>query len=127
MKKLILLILFIPLVSCNNFTKEKQQEEENETESYETPSKLSSSSSPDGTYTYASGDLQNTITVYGNRWSGTIKICFYCDVEYDSGFVIGNDVYDSSGYVKIGYISSNSLTTTIGGQRVTLIKLNENK
>ncbi len=96
-------------------------EYEDDSESYETPSKLSSSS-PNGTYTYEQGDLQFTISVYGDRWSGTRKLCSYCDVDYDSGIVVGNDVYDSTGYVKIGYISGNSLTTTFGGQRITLRK-----
>jgi len=110
------------IYSVSNERSETQAYYDDETESYETPSKISSSSSPNGTYTYASGNLQFTIIVYGDRWSGTTKICSYCDVEYDSGIVVGNDVYDSTGYVKIGYISSNSLTTTFGGQRVTLRK-----
>jgi hypothetical protein len=40
----------------------------------------------------------------------------------DSGIVKGTDVYDSSGYVKIGYISGNTLVTSAGGNRITLRK-----
>jgi hypothetical protein len=36
--------------------------------------------------------------------------------------VKGNDLFENSGMVKVGYVSRNSLTTSIGGQSVTLRK-----
>jgi hypothetical protein len=75
-----------------------------------------------GVYTYSESSFTFKITVIGSRWSGVSKICQYCDTEYDSGIVKGTDVYDSSGYVKIGYISGNTLVTSAGGNRITLRK-----
>ncbi|MDD3052689.1 MAG: hypothetical protein PHR06_16340, partial [Candidatus Cloacimonetes bacterium] len=31
-------------------------------------------------------------------------------------------LYDSSGYVRVGYISGNKLVSSVGGRRVTLYK-----
>jgi len=42
--------------------------------------------------------------------------------QYDSGVVKDNDLYDSSGYVRVGYISGNKLVSSVGGRRVTLYK-----
>lgn len=44
------------------------------------------------------------------------------NAQRDNGIVNGNDLYESSGIVKIGYVSGKSLTTSIGGQRVNLRK-----
>ena len=46
------------------------------------------------------------------------------NAQYDNGIVKGNDLYESSGMVKVGYVNGNSLTTSIGGQSVTLSKWN---
>ena len=43
-------------------------------------------------------------------------------VEYENGVVNGSELYDESGYVKIGFVSGNRLNTTIGGQSVTLTR-----
>ncbi len=86
-------------------------------------SSSSSSSSPNGTYTYTeSGGVENTITVNGTSWVGTMKLCDYCDKSYESGTVKGNNLFDSSGMVKIGSISGSSLSTSLGGSSVTLRK-----
>lgn len=84
---------------------------------FENPSK-----SINGVYSYYENGASFKITVYQNSWSGTTKICQYCDVEYDSGIVNGTDLFDSSGFIKIGYISGNTLVTTIAGNRVALVK-----
>ena len=81
-----------------------------------------SSYSQNGTYSYSSGDVELSMTISGDSWTGRTKICEYCDVEYDSGIVNGSDLYDSSGSVKIGNISGNSISTSIGSSRVTLRK-----
>jgi hypothetical protein len=44
------------------------------------------------------------------------------NVQYDNGIVKGNDLYESSEMVKFGYVNCNSLTTSVGGQSVTLRK-----
>lgn len=85
-------------------------------------SSSSYSSSPDGIYTYSRGDVELSITVYGDTWTGISKMCQFCDTEYDNGYVRGTDIYDESGIVQLGYISGNSLTTSYGGNRITLYK-----
>lgn len=83
----------------------------------------------DGTYTYSDNSVELEITIRGDSWYGKTMIVtgFGSDydsqnAQYDNGSVNGNDLYESSGMVEIGYISGKSLTTSIGGQRVTLRK-----
>jgi hypothetical protein len=83
----------------------------------------------DGTYTYSDNSVELEITISGDSWYGKTMIVtgFGSDydsqnAQYDNGTVNGNDLYESSGMVEIGYISGKSLTTSIGGQRVTLRK-----
>jgi len=83
----------------------------------------------EGTYKYEDGSAYLEISIYGSSWKGktTIKTG-YGDVydsentEYQNGVVKGNDLYDDSGYVKIGYVDGNVLKTSIGGNSVTLSK-----
>ena len=82
-----------------------------------------------GTYTYSDNSVELEITVSGDRWYGKTMMVTGFGSDYDSqnaqrdnGIVNGNDLYESSGMVKIGYVSGKSLTTSIGGQRVTLRK-----
>lgn len=82
-----------------------------------------------GTYTYSDNSVELEITVSGDRWYGKTMIVTGFGSDYDSqntvrdnGIVNGNDLYESSGMVKIGYISGKSLTTSIGGNYVTLRK-----
>lgn len=82
----------------------------------------SESYSQNGTYSYSSGDVQLSISISGDSWIGKTKICEYCEVESDSGIVNGTDLYDSSGSVKIGYISGNTISTSIASSMVTLRK-----
>lgn len=104
--KIIFIFSISILISCNS----KNNKPDN------------SSYSQDGTYSYSSGQVESSITIIGDSWTGSSKLCEYCDVEYDSGIVNGSDLYDSSGYVKIGNISGNSISTSIGSFRVTLRK-----
>ena len=94
---------------------------DDEVADYETPSE-SSSSSPNGTYKYSNGDTELSITIIGNMWSGTSKLCLYCDVEYDNGVLKGNKLYDSSGYIEIGYTDNTYLSINYASRMVTLTK-----
>lgn len=83
----------------------------------------------DGLYSYEDNSAKLTIRISGNSWSGkTIIITGFGsdydnqNAQYDNGIVKGNDLYESSGMVKVGYVSGHSLTTSIGGQSVTLRK-----
>jgi len=87
----------------------------------------SSSNSLNGTYTNSSGECR--IIVSGARWSGKIVIetgfgsaYDQQNAQYSNGIIKDDDLYDESGYVKIGYISNNSLTTILGGKSITLYK-----
>lgn len=93
---------------------------ENSSNSFSQPD--NSSYSQNGTYSYSSGDVELSMNISGDSWTGRTKICEYCDVEYDSGIVYGSDLYDSSGSVKIGNISGNTISTFVGSSRVTLRK-----
>ena len=82
-----------------------------------------------GTYTYSDNSVELEITISGDSWYGKTMIVTGFGSDYDSqnaqrdnGIVNGNDLYESSGMVKIGYVSGKSLTTSIGGQRVNLRK-----
>lgn len=85
--------------------------------------------SVDGLYSYEDNSAILTIRIRGNSWTGKTVIISGIgsdydnqNAEYENGIVKGNDIYESSGMVKIGYVSGNSLTTSIGGQSVTLRK-----
>ncbi len=89
----------------------------------------SRSTSINGTYVYKDSSVKLRITILGNSWSGktTILTGFGSDwdnqnTEFDSGVVKGKGLYDSSGFVKIGYVSGNNLYTSIANKRVTLRK-----
>ena len=72
----------------------------------------------DGRYFYSDSDVELEITISGNRWSG--KTTIYGSAQYDNGVVKGDDLYESSGMVEIGHVSGASLSTSMGGSRVTL-------
>jgi hypothetical protein len=114
---LIAVITFF-FIACNSNTKPTKS-----SPTTTTKSSLSTSTSVNGKYFYSDSDgVELSISVYRSSWNGKTKICGYCDVDYDIGVVKGKDLYDSSGYIKIGYISGNSLHTTIGSSSVTLRK-----
>ena len=52
-------------------------------------------------------ELVAELTIGGNRWSATSQLG-YDSPEYQNGVVMGNDLYDDSGMIKIGYVSGNS-------------------
>lgn len=81
-----------------------------------------STKTPDGTYEYSDYFMEVTMRVAGSSWSATIKYKSGNDTEYESGTVAGNDLYDSSGLFKVGYISGNSIKTTFGEKRITLYR-----
>jgi hypothetical protein len=82
-----------------------------------------------GTYTYEGSDAKCKILVVGEQWTGSFTFVSGLGAEYDAsqaefqtGLVRGNEIFDESGYVKIGYIEGKNLTTTVGGQYITLRK-----
>jgi hypothetical protein len=101
----------------DNISKSSLQEQPKEEESI------------NGLYSYEDNSAKLTIRISGNSWSGkTIIITGFGsdydneNAQYDNGIVNDNDLYESSGIVKVGYVNGNSLTTSIGGQSVTLRK-----
>ena len=81
----------------------------------------------DGTYSYNDESAKISITINGGRWIGKTTIISgmgdsYDNPEYQSGIVKGNELYEESGMVKIGYVNGRNLITTIGGSTVTLSK-----
>jgi hypothetical protein len=116
---LVLIIIFIAS-GCGNNSESSSNSNSSNSQVKETIS---------GTYTYSDNSVELEITITGDSWYGKTMIIsgFGSDydnqnVEYDNGTVSGNDLYDSSGIIKIGYVSGNSVTTSIGGQSVTLSK-----
>jgi photosystem II stability/assembly factor-like uncharacterized protein len=90
-------------------------DDEENTESSSSPvEKTKSSSSPDGTYTSTvSGGGpggQFSVSIYGDSWSSVLKLNSYDNGDYSYGSVRGKDLYDESGYVKVGYVSGNTVT-----------------
>ena len=111
MKNLKYVILFFGLMmfSCANDSASSANTTETQT-----------SDSIDGTYSYEETDFLTSITIRGSRWTG--KTTLYGSSEYDSGLMKGNDLYDSSGLVEIGYVSGKTISTSMGGKRVNLSK-----
>ena len=124
-KQILVTFLFTALViSCGNSVGTDANSSKKKSTTKTTKStKTTKAASPNGTYTYSeSNGVKLSIRVSGAVWSGSTKICSYCETEYDRGIVRGNDLYDQSGYAKIGYISGNSLYTKAGSSSVTLTK-----
>lgn len=85
--------------------------------------------SVNGLYVYEDNSAKLTIRISGSSWSGKTIIVtgFGSDydnqnAQYDNGIVKGDDLFESSGMVKVGYIRGNALTTSIGGKSVILRK-----
>ncbi len=67
--------------------------------------------------------------VSDENWTGKTKIISGLGDEYDknnvtyeSGIVKGNDLYESSGFVKIGYVVGKTLRTSSGGNNLNLYR-----
>ncbi len=81
-----------------------------------------------GTYTYSNNYVLNEITISGSSWYGKTMVVtgfgssYDKNANYDNGTVKGNNLYESSGMIKIGYVSGKSLITSIGKKRITLVK-----
>jgi len=93
MKKILILVLsvlvLLPVVSaCNSCSSSDRTSYEDE--------------GYDGTYYYGDYKFSHTVTISGNTWSGTT--IWYNDVEYEHGRVIGDKIYDPSGYFVIARI-----------------------
>lgn len=131
-----LLLLSFGIVSCENKPTTNQSTDdavENSTSaetSSETPTDDSNSEiSNSGIYTYKDNSTELQITVSGNRWMGkTVIVSGFGEeydnqnAQYDNGIINGNDLYESSGNIKIGYIDGNSLVATVFDRQVTLRK-----
>ena len=79
------------------------------------------STSINGTYSLNAGDGELTITISGNIWrSKFVMVTGFGsaydnqNAEYDRGIVKGNDLFDESGYVKVGYVSGSGSTLRFG-------------
>lgn len=64
----------------------------------------------DGIYTGSQNlggvELVARLIINGNQWSAVSQLT-YGEQEYQNGIVVGSDLYDDSGYIKIGYVSGN--------------------
>lgn len=67
--------------------------------------------SADGVYTGSQNisglELVARLTISGSRWSATSQLGSDSP-EYQNGVVVGKDLFDDSGMIKIGYVSGNS-------------------
>jgi uncharacterized protein YcfL len=135
----ILILMFFMITACspssskNENTSDATQSTTNSTDNATTDAQSeeeqTSSESIDGTYSYSDNSADLSITIYGTTWYGKTIIKTGNGAEFDAqnaesdnGIIKGNDLYDSSGSVKVGYVSGNSLTTSVGGSSVTLSK-----
>lgn len=82
-----------------------------------------------GTYSYKDDSVNLNLTISGNVWSSKATIISGFGKEYDndnsqydSGVINGNDLYEKSGMVKIGYVSNKSVITSFSGSQVKLDK-----
>jgi hypothetical protein len=82
-----------------------------------------------GLYSYEDNSAKLSIIVSGSSWTGkTIIVTGFgseydnLNTQYDTGIMKGNDLFESSGMVKVGYIKGNSLITSMVGKSVILRK-----
>lgn len=107
MKKLKLVLLFglffnLIFVSCGN------DSQRNSSSSSQKVEKTSINGVYSGSTSISGLKLEATVTINGNRWSATSSFG-PGDTEYQIGIVSGNDLYDESGYVRIGYVQGNTV------------------
>ena len=116
-----------------NSQKIKKNEEENSassnsaTHTEEKNNNTEAVQNNDGVYSFHDNSVDLKIVIHGQTWTGKTTIITgmgeeYDKPEYQSGIVIGNDIYESSGNIKIGSVNGRSLTTTISDSQVTLTK-----
>jgi hypothetical protein len=136
MKKIfIILLLSAAICSCENKISTEQSSSTKESSTSEDVSSNPSTdeSKPEtttnGIYSYRDNSVEFQITVSGNSWMGkTVIVSGFGseydnqNAQYDNGIVNGNDLYESSGNIKIGYIDGNSLVASISDRQVTLRK-----
>jgi len=119
-------------IKCTGYNEPEFDLEKNDSET--TTSSTTSSKdeeknnvSSDGIFTYKDESVNIMITINGDSWIGKTTIITgmgdeYDKPEYESGIVKGQDLYEGSGMVKIGYVHGRNLITTIGDNQVTLSK-----
>jgi hypothetical protein len=106
--------LFIAMGSDDEEGVETSIYNDESTESFSNSSSSSSSNSIDGTYNSsvsgggAGGEF--SVSIYGDSWSSILKINSYDNGTYEYGTVRGKNLYDESGFVKVGYVSGNTVT-----------------
>jgi|APSaa5957512493_1039668.scaffolds.fasta_scaffold48098_2 hypothetical protein len=117
MKLFISLLTFLLIFSCGGESKSSKSDSKSRSSntSSSTYSKKKAKTN-NGTYSKETIDGKMTVTISGNSWRGktVIKTGFgdaydNQNAQYDRGLVKGNDLYDESGYVKIGSVSGNSV------------------
>jgi hypothetical protein len=119
------LIVFLFYFGDNTFS--NRLETKSSTTFSSNGNKSKSGGTINGTYYYNSSSLKCKISVYGGQWFSTTTIVSGFGDAYDeskaerhSGIIKGNDIYDESGYVKIGNIEGNSLS--LSGERYLTLK-----
>ena len=60
-----------------------------------------------GSQNFGGIELTAELTIIGNSWSASSQLG-YDSPEYQNGVVKGNELYDESGMIKVGYVSGNS-------------------
>ena len=117
MKLFISMLTFLLIYSCGSESKSSKSDSKSRSSntSSSTYSKKKAKTN-NGTYSKETRDGKMTVTISGNSWRGktVIKTGFgdaydNQNAQYDRGLVKGNDLYDESGYVKIGSVSDNSV------------------
>ena len=106
---MVLLFLFIAIGSDDDDETIENNEYDSTESLYETPK----STSIDGNYSSsvsgggAGGEF--SVSIYGDSWSSILKINAYDDGTYEFGTVRLKNLYDESGFVKVGYVSGNTV------------------
>ena len=113
--KFIKFLAILSVVSCNG-----NSDASYDNYSQETQESSAHEESIDGVYSYTEPNFEAIITISGSSWSGRTSL--YSSTEYDRGLVNGTDLYDESGFVRIGYVSNGRIVTSLGGQSVSLDK-----
>jgi len=107
MKPGLLLLALLVLSSCGN----PSNSDDSGSNTSGQEEQLMEDTSIDGVYSGSmsiSGlELVAELTISGNRWSVRSQLGSDSQ-EYQNGVVNGNDLYDDSGMIKIGYVSGNT-------------------
>lgn len=54
-------------------------------------------------------NFKYTINIFGDLWESSLEPELFGESEYERGIVKGKNLYDNSGFIKVGYVYNNTV------------------